>query len=793
MAGSTAGRAAIAAAKLSIAVVAAGLLVAGLMLPFVGGIGVAARNSVRSFEEQPCNINPVPPPQKSVIYAADGKTPIASFFSQNRTVVPLSSIPAVVRKAVVAIEDRRFYDHHGVDVQGLARAVVRNSQSGRIQQGGSTLTMQYVKLFRQYSAKTKAEKDAAVAQTPARKLIDARCALTLEQKLKKDDILARYLNIAYFGFGAYGIDTAARTLFGRPISKVSLEQAALLAGLVQSPSRYDPYRDPKAAAARRNTVLDGMRSLGYISAAQATKAKATPLKIARKTSPRQDCANANASITNAGFFCDYLKTYLARIGYPQSRLESGGFRIVTTLDARVQRSAQRAVYDRMPPDRRATSIMDVVDPTSGKVRAMAVSKKYGNNKKDKRQTTLRLPTLPAAGAGSTYKLFTMLAALQQKVPLRDFTIKVGNEYTPTNCGTGERITPVANAGRYPDKPYDLEEATYASVNTFFVALLDQQFACDLAEPVAVALKLGMNSLKSVKPTAQTIVNGQQYSFTLGPMGTSPLELTTAYGVLANQGKYCPPTPVEKILDSSGRQVALPERSCAQVLDPAIANTAAQVLIKDTKPGYAGTANSRFGEWYSAGLGPVAGKTGTSSADGVDKGLNAAAWFVGFTPNYAAAVATFNPDKPNSALRDVPGYGGAGDDVFGSFGATIWTRAMAPILQGDSWAFPPEDPTVVNGRSVPVPTVTGMDVATASATLAAAGFGIDVAGERKDSPYPPDRIAEQSPSGRALPGQTVTVYLSTGKAGQPTAQPGPGPGPAPQPSPPRRRPRPPGTP
>ncbi len=786
----TAARKAFAVVKLTLAVAVSGLLLAGMLMPFVGGVGIAARNSVQAFDDQPCDVNPTTPAQASVVYAADGKTRIAQFYSQNREIVPLSQTSKIAQKAVVAIEDRRFYEHHGVDLQGTIRALIENSRNGGVVQGGSTLTQQYVKQVRLYSAKTLAEQKAAIAQTTARKLIEAKCALTLEQKLSKNQILERYLNIAYFGSGAYGIQTAAKTYFGKPAAALTLPESALLAGIVQSPSRFDPHLDKKAATTRRNTVLDEMQSLGYITAKQAAQAKAVPVAVKPRRSTVKGCTNSFKTIANVGFFCDYVKAYLDTIGYPQKDLESRGLKIYTTLDPRVQQSAQTAVMERVQPAKRATAVMDVIDPTSGKVRAMAVSKYYGNNTKDRRQTVLPLPTLAKAGAGSTYKLFTLLAALRQKIPLRDFKIKVGNTYQPSeNCDSGGEVTPVKNAGHYSDGPWDLEKATYASVNTFFVALLDQQMDCDLTVPVDYATRMGMTALerkdRKGRALAEIIKQGKQYSFTLGPFGTSPLQLAAAYGTVANQGRYCPPTPIERIVGPDNKPVALPERSCGQVLDAGIANTVSHVLEKDTQPGFAGTANRRFGDYYASGGSPVAGKTGTASAVGKDEGLNAAAWFIGYTPGYVGSVAVFNPDNPNTALRDIDGFS-TGGDVFGAFSAGIWVKAMAPILLGGpGWQFPPEDPGVVNGNSVPVPSVVGQDVNTATQILASFGFGIDVSSERRDAPLPPDRIADQSPSGRAMPGQRITVYLSSGKPPEPTARPT-GPGGIPIPGPPRRR-------
>jgi membrane peptidoglycan carboxypeptidase len=749
MAGSV-GRKLFGVAQLAAAVSVAGVLVAAVLLPVTGGLGLAARNGVRAFDEQPCDVDPKTPPQSSVMYARG--RPVATFYSQNREIVPASQIPDVMRKAIIAIEDRRFLEHHGVDTEALARAVVKNSQSGDIVQGGSTLTMQYVKNVRLYSARTDAEQREAVEQTPARKLIEARCALELENKLSKDEILTRYLNITYFGSSAYGVQTAAKTYFGRNARQLTLPQAALLAGLVQSPLRYDPYRSPKAAKARRDTVLADMQSLGYINAKQAARAKALPLRVKPKASSTlKDCANTTKTIINAGFFCDYAKAYLAANGFPQQKLETGGYKIYTTLSQSVQNRVQAAIpFDRWA-NNKAVAVMDVVDPRNGRVLALGVSKRYGVKKNDINQTSDPLPTKAAAGAGSTYKVFTLVSALQNKVPLRAFKISVQNEYTSTICKNGTEPYKMGNASDgYRAGAWDLEAATYASINTFFVALIDQRFQCDLSGPVKAAQALGLNL---PKPVADRIIAERQGSFTLGPVSTSPLHMTSAYGTLANRGVYCPPNPILKIVGPDGKEVKLANPpACERRIDQGIADTVTNVLEKDTS-NPAGTGYDAFSGLASPSR-PIAGKTGTSQD-------NSAAWFIGYTPELSASVAVFNQRQTSSRLTTVPGK--EGGDVFGAYSAGIWREALEPILRERTWAFPPEDPEVVNGNSVPVPSVVGLDAAAAIGVLQASGFGARVAGERRDSPLPPDKVAEQSPSGRAAPGQTIVLYLSNGKA------------------------------
>ena len=781
------GRKFLGVAQLIAAIGVAGVLVAAVLLPFTGGLGLAARNSVQAFDEQPCDVDPKTPSQRSVMLAADG-TEIARFYNQNRIIIDAKKIPKIMRQAIVAIEDRRFYEHHGVDTEALLRALARNSQSGTVVQGGSTLTMQYVKNVRLYAATSDEEASEATERSSGRKLIEARCALELENKLTKDQILTSYLNIAYFGAGAYGVEAAAQTFFRKPAAKLSLPEAALLAGLVQSPVTNDPYRAPKPAKARRDTVLNDMQSLGYITEKQATAAKASAVKLQPKAaSSRKDCANTTSKIVNAGFFCDWAKAYLAKEGFPQERLETGGFTIRTTLNPTIQNKVQAAMPFAAWANRKAVAITDMINPKNGDVLAFGVSRKYGIDVKNKNVTSNPLNVKPTAGAGSTYKTFTLVSALQNKVPLRAFQIGVGDEYTSNVCSTygenGKEPYTVRNAGTYGPGPWNLENATYESVNTFFVALLDQRFNCDLSGPVKAAQRMGLTETLGAKnangvTVAQDYIDGKKASFTLGPNATSPLELAASYATLANGGRYCPPTPIKRVVGPNGKSVALRERACEQRVEPEIAATVTQVLEKDTSRA-GGTAVSAF-QGLAGGSRPIAGKTGTASgftvADRTRRPLrasgNSAAWFVGYTPDFAGATAVLNPDNPSSALEDVPNRDNS-RPIFGAYSAAIWRASMESILRDRTWSFAPEDPEVVNGDSVAVRDVTGLDVNSATALLQGDGFQVRVAEERRASAAPKDFVAEQSPKGRAARGMAITLYLSNGTPPAGEGQPGPG--------------------
>src|SRR3954464_10347484 len=251
--------------KLLSTIVVAGVLLAGLLFPWIGGPALGAQRSTGLLGAPPVELTDEPPAPNTVMLAANGEV-ITEFYEQNRAPVAGNQIADVMKQAMVAIEDARFYEHHGLDVEGTLRALLTNIVNGGVQEGGSTVTQQLVKQTLLQTASTPEERGAAVEQTVGRKLREARLALALEDKYGKDEILTRYLNIVYFGRNAYGIESAAHAFFGVPAAALTLPQAALLAGLVQSPAADDPFTDPEAATARRNEVLTRMADQGYVTA-----------------------------------------------------------------------------------------------------------------------------------------------------------------------------------------------------------------------------------------------------------------------------------------------------------------------------------------------------------------------------------------------------------------------------------------------------------------------------------------------------------------------------------------------
>ncbi len=763
-----------------------GVLAAGFLIPYIGGLGLATKAGADKFLNTECNLTEEPVQQKTTMYASDAKTVIATLFDQNRQVISLTKVPKSVTNALIATEDRRFYQHHGVDMRGLIRGALKTSNGDT--QGASTLTEQYVKQVRYYEATTDAERAAAIDQNIDRKILDAQCALKIERDNSKNQILEKYLNIAFFGEGAYGIETAAQTFFGVDAAKLTVPQSALLIGLVKAPSDFDPFEHPQQARARRDLVIDNMANQHYLSASAAAAAKATPVRLAPHSAPPRGCAFANPAIKNVGFFCDYALDWLTKTGeLSAQRINTSGLKIVTSLDAGLQNSGQSSLWtdkgtgQTLDPNNPYLLAMPSVDPRTGKVTSMITDKHYGVKKGDPSYTTVPIFTKAFAGSGSTYKYFTALAAMKVGVPA-DYQLTAGDPYHTKFCppGTDPKPSGYRNAGNYR-ATYPLSQALPLSSNTYFIAMEDQLFGCDLSPIVDTATSLGMNYLSDPTVTddaqgrtiAQATIQDHSATFTLGQRSTSVLELTGAFGAVANDGVFCPPTPVVSVTDSAGKAVPFKRPGCSRQFDSYTARTLVNIMVNDTNPGgTGGTSTGFFGNWYGSGGSPVAGKTGTNNscvkdptAGCVDDGKNSALWFVGITPSLVSAAALVNPDKPTLAIANVPGVtaNNDGSDTFGATASRFWLEAFGPSLQNLQWQWP----TVASTPGNPVDVVTGEDPNEATTKLTAAGYKVKIVttytcGSREAQ----GNVAFYGPH-IAEPGSTITLCLSSGVA--PTLQ------------------------
>jgi membrane peptidoglycan carboxypeptidase len=767
----------------------AGLLLAGMLLPIVGGVGLIARTGANDFESLPAELRALPLPQVSRIVAANGKT-LATFYFQNRVPVTLDQVPPVMQRALIAVEDVRFYEHHGVDFKGALRALFHNGTSGSVQQGGSTLTQQYVKNVLTENALARGDlkaAQAAHADTLTRKVKEARLALALEQKYTKQQILQSYLNIAYFGDGAYGVGTAARHYFDEPVSKLTLAQAALLAGLVQSPEAYDPRTNPTAAKDRRDVVLSQMLKYHFISDRDYTRAVALPIKL------HLHVQGNGCETSSAPYFCDYVQHVIENspafgptVAARKKLLLQGGLTIHTTLEPRVQKAADHAVRDYVHP-RDPSGIAGaeaVVEPGTGKVLALSVSKPYGQDAK-KGENTLDYAVDRKYGggtrgfpAGSTFKLFVLAAALKQGIPLSTRISAPQSMHLSgfTDCNGNDAGTwDVHNAGDSEAGTFDLVNGTWYSVNTFFAQLEQRTGLC---QPVKLAEAMGVRQESGDAPI-------QYPSFTLGanPYGYSALDIAGAYATMAAHGQYCAPIAITKVTDRTGRNFKAQQEQCSQAVEPGLADTVTNILHGVlTKPGATAYNVGEPGR-------PAAAKTGTAEN-------STASNFAGYVPQMAAAVWVGDPKR--STTRSLNGLKIGGRYYGEVFGATIagpiWRDTMAAALRGvPVEQLPPPDPRYVNGLTKPVPDVSGLLPSDALDVLKAAGFKGVVAPGSVPSLFPQGTVAYTSPpgGGGAPPGVTVTIYLSNGTAPKPSptatpssgkpSKPPKGPGPSPSPS------------
>jgi len=627
--------------------VLAGLALAAAIFPANAVLALTAKSASDAFLDLPSDLRTPPPAQRSYLYANDGKTLITSFYDVNREDVPLDDVAPVMQQAIVAAEDARFFEHGGVDLRSVIRAFVANGAGGEVEQGASTLTMQYVRnVLKTDPGLTPQQREEATADTAGRKVQEMRYAVALEQELSKQEILNRYLNIAYFGAGAYGIAAASERYFAKEPSKLTLAEAALLAGLVQSPDADSPIGgDKDRALERRAYVLDSMARTGKITPAQAAKAKAEPLRLKPTELPSGCIA---ASDNTWGFFCDYVRQWwMAQPEFgatPQERernLLEGGYSVVTSLDPDVQKAAQDNVLDVYGYGSERAAPMAVVQPGTGRVLGMAVNRHYSLE-----DTTNQLVAgggaIDGYQAGSTFKMFTMLAALESGRSLDtgfDAPARFVSQYPAGGEGSCDGKWCPSNANpSWMDGYRTMWTGFGRSVNTYFV-WLEQQVGAD--KVVEMAQRLGITFRADSDANFAKDNAAGWGSFTLGVAATTPLDLANAYATVAAEGMYCKPTPVLSISDPSGKKLAVGDPKCERVVSEDVARAAtdaARCPVGD-QSAYS-RCDGGTAEQVSQILGgrPVAGKTGTSEDASTES-------FVGFTPELAVASIAANPDDP----------------------------------------------------------------------------------------------------------------------------------------------------
>ncbi|MEU7281977.1 transglycosylase domain-containing protein [Streptomyces sp. NPDC045431] len=676
--------------------VLSGAVLAGIALPAAGVLGLAAKGTVQGFDEIPADLKRPPLSQRTTILDAEGGQ-IATVYSRDRTVVDLKDISPYMQKAIVAIEDSRFYEHGAIDLKGVLRALNRNAQSGGVAQGASTLTQQYVKNVFVEEAGDDPDKVAqATQQTLGRKIQELKYAIQVEEELGKKKILENYLNITFFGQQAYGVEAAAKRYFSKSAKDLTLEEAAMLAGLVQSPSRYDPVNDVEEATKRRNIVLQRMAAVGDISQAEADRAKATPIQL-KVSKPKNGCITA---VDGAGFFCDYVReAFLSSPVFGKDREERnkiwnrGGLTIRTTLDPQAQKATQASITEHVYQSDKVATAVTMVQPGTGKILAMGQSKPYGFGKDE---TQINYSVNKSMGGsnygfpvGSTFKPFVAAAALEQgRPPTQVYSAPYQMPYPDSVSTCGGKPwrnvggDTVENENEKEVGPYALREAMELSVNTYFVQMIAEIGMCPVTEMTdKLGVVMGNDKKLPEKPSA----------LTLGSDGMSPLTMATAYAAFANRGTYCTPVAIESIKTADGKSMEVPKSACTKAMSERTADTINELL--------GGVVDSGTGRQAGLSSRDNAGKTGTT--DGRKN-----AWFVGYTPNLSGAVWVGSPTQ-QVEMEYITIGGEYHEKVFGGqVPGPIWKDAMTGALEGaDSPSFVPvaiPDAPKPDGKGKPKP-------------------------------------------------------------------------------------------
>ena len=715
--------------RLLVASAVAGALVAGISLPAVGAIGTIVRNSATKF-----NTLSTPElhqlPVRSAILDRHGKV-LAYYYPRgiDRVPVTYSQIAPVMRQAIVAIEDSRFYQHGAIDFRGTVRALVNNLEHKSVQ-GGSTLAQQYVKNVEILSSPDPvAAYASATADTIGRKIRELRMAVQVEHTMSRNQILAGYLNAAFFGNQSYGIETAAQRYFSIPAAKLTLSQAAMLAGIVENPSQYNPLgtaQDVLATQQRRNTVLARMAQLHYITNAQAVAAGKQPIRL-NPSMPQSGCTSKSAEY--AGYLCDYVVAVIHHdTAYKQvaSRLDGmGGLTITTTLDPRDQRAANRAVNHVLPPPPsglnpgKNADTEVLIQPGTGKVRAIAIDRPYGTGKHQNLVNYAVGPQYHGSGGvqiGSTGKVYTMVTALMQGIPFGyaktvGFSAEVSGF---TNCKGQTAGTPMSNGQVgwqvHNDESergghYTLYTGTTASINVFFAYLEQKVGLCNVVKTAAqmgLTWPDGKSLLKPDRREGHTASADNDPSFTLGADNVTPMGVAAADASLPARGIFCSPIAITKIVTTTGQRLPVESANCHRVLPQVIADAANYILQGDLNGlGTALTDNIPR---------PAASKTGTA-----DNYMSA--FFVGYTPDLLGAVWVGNPADPkNHPMLGSPG------SCYRPFGSGLVCQGVmyGSMAPGNTWQntflhaalaspplnfvpVPPGDPLFAMGNGIVSPT------------------------------------------------------------------------------------------
>lgn len=753
----------------------AGVLVTVTVAPAVALTGVAASSAIGVFDSVPDYFELDDLPQRNVIMAHgdDGWVEIATVFDQNREEVPYSQIAPVVIDALIAGEDRRFYEHGGVDIPGVIRAALGNFSSGDIESGASTLTMQLVKqtfVQEAYNLPTEEERQAAYAEATAttfdRKIKEMKIAVGLEKRYTKKEIITAYLNIAYFGAQTYGIEAAAQRYFGVHASELNLPQAASLIAIVQYPNARNLYFDPEdpegsaerlaANEDRRGYILSWMLDDGYITKAEYNDAMATPVDeafVANGKVAQQGCRTAQAEVR---WFCDYVVKSVKDFEFLGSTVEErlanwarGGYTLYTTMDYPTQVTAQNIVWNWAPNwitdfDFGASAV--TVEPGTGKVRVMVQNKIFddafepdnpGISSAVNFNTSYNYGNSTGFPAGSTYKLFTLTQWLITNHGVNE-VINGAEGIIPSNqwsdrCNGAGVDTEIVNDA-HESGNYTIRTGTWGSINGVFLRMATKLDLCDINELAAKMMGEVRADGKPLETNPTSVI---------GTNEVAPLALANAYATIASGGKTCKPIIVESWVDPSGDAHEGQTPKCAQTVDPDVAATVADVLVGNT---YYGT-----GQLSDPGDGiPLLSKTGTSGESthtwvAMSSTTNTTIVWTGNIVGHFSMYGYYAPGSPvllrlarHEIMRELMGFQ---DARFGG------------------GAFPtPSGKYETGGRTV-IPNVSnlGLTFDQAKAALEAVGFVVEDGGD-VNSDQPLGTIASQDPAAGEAVGAGSTIKL-----------------------------------
>ena len=663
-------------------------------------LGVAGLTAVYLAVDVPAP-NDLSQAQSSVVYYSDGTTELGRFEEVDRTVVPLTDVPEHVQYAVLAAEDRGFYENSGISPTGILRAAWNNVTGGETQ-GASTITQQYAR--NAYLTQERSWK---------RKLKETILAIKLGRESSKQQILQDYLNTIYFGRGAYGIQAASQAYFRKDVQDLSVAQGALLASVIRAPSSYDPAEGQEAKQALKSRIEDyvipGMVEEGWLSTEEAGG-----VTMPKVRAPEQ----SNEYAGQNGYLLQYVREELRDLGYSPQEIDTGGLRVVTTFDADAIAAAETAVEEGFPPapNDHVEAGLASVEPGTGRIVSMYGGWNYLRPGPNDNYTYQQNNAITAQQSGSTFKPFALAAALDQGVTLSD-----------TFAGT----EPFYVDG-YSDGFYNFGEETYPSsisllyalehsVNTAFVDLADQvgpQSVVDVVNSVGIPTDTpGLDPSPSVP---------------LGNANVSPLQMASAYATFAAEGQYSAPFSVEQVSNASGALLYQAEPQSVQVMEPDVANEVNYALSQVVEAD-GGTA------YVARGLGrPAAAKTGTSED-------NVTAWFVGYTPQLSTAVMFFRPEK-DGGQASLNGVAYQSTFTGGYYPGQIWTNYMLAALEGEP---------VLEFPAPPVPVVTSTPTPTTSSPSPT-----PTPTTSSPSPTPTPTTSSATPTPTPTPTPTTTTTTTT---------------------------------